>query len=176
MKTRNEIYKGINNKIDHQYAVLEVLLDIRDSLTEKKLPHAHCKCMNLDGQCPNYHYATCSICKPEKKLPVECECELCEQISKFGGAFECTKGEPEKTVESEWEREIRFLATDAGQGDKDKIIEIVRNLLTSHTEQKKEELEKSIKSLQTYSGIDGEPIDDGRMLSKNDVVHLIKEL
>jgi hypothetical protein len=34
MRTREEIEKGIANKVDHEYAKLEVLLDIRDSLTQ----------------------------------------------------------------------------------------------------------------------------------------------
>lgn len=28
--------------------------------TEKKCEHPHCRCMNLDKQCPNFHYADCN--------------------------------------------------------------------------------------------------------------------
>lgn len=29
-------------------------------IEEKKCFHAHCRCMNSDGQCQNFHYANCN--------------------------------------------------------------------------------------------------------------------
>lgn len=33
---------------------------------QHKDDHAHCRCMNLDGECPNNHYADCEICRTEQ--------------------------------------------------------------------------------------------------------------
>lgn len=148
MKTRNEIYKGINNKIDHQYAVLEVLLDIRDSLTEKKLPE-----------------------------PVT--------FGPISGSDNPFKPEPEKTAES-WEKKFDEKFPYKIQGSPKhtplrfidrEIKAFIDNLLTSHTEQKKEELIEKIEKLARFID-DDIPVGEIRYqcVRLNDVVHLIKEL
>lgn len=125
------------------------VINVLNSLTEKKLPveceeekkipHAHCKCMNLDGQCPNYHFATCPICKPEK------------------------------TAESEWKSKVRKLWERTNSSDD--WINLINDILSSHTEQKKEELIEKINKL-----IERPIAKTVPMLLKSDVLHLIKEL
>lgn len=118
----------------------------------------------------------------EKKLPVECECEEvkleCPNKSRYGvcqvkgcGYCSSSKCEPEKTAESEWEKELD-LRLKNWQGDiyywKHDMKDFIRKLLTSHTEQKKKELREIIIKWYKERG--------GVYAGVNDILDLIKEL
>lgn len=114
----------------------------------------------------------------EKKLLVECECGYPESH-----AEDCSKYEPEKTAESEWEKELD-LRLKNWQGDiyywKHDMKDFIRNLLTSHTEQKKKELETKVRDLAPYlTNVSFFPHDEPKIvqtINRKDILHLIKEL
>lgn len=115
---------GIDNEARDK---INEITEVLNSLTEKKIPHAHCKCMNLDEQCPNYHFATCPICKPEKTAESEVDRTADIWAEKFDEIVELhVNGEDTR---KQFGREAK---------------KFILSLLTSHTEQKKKELIEKI--------------------------------
>jgi len=194
MRTREEILKHYNGGYAIENDMLEVLLDIRDSLTEKNCSHTLAvKTFN------NKYYLYCNKCgvtmdSSEKKLPVyQCKHSKHEEIP----CPDCVKlpveCEPEKMAESIQieaitEKDGMFyiaIKTNALKEDLEVVTQrYISDLLTSHTEQKKEELIKKIELLRMsrIRGIGNLEWDEHnkKAIITDEVIdkilHLIKEL
>lgn len=93
---------------------------------------------NALTHCPNCHCPN-RVFPPNYKCPCSCHSpqdtkhEMGQAHKRFLNNSHMLHEEPKLKFDpqdtKEWEKQIRFLATDPGYGDKDKIIEIVRTLL-----------------------------------------------
>lgn len=72
---------------------------------------AHCKCMNLGGNCPNNHYATCAEHSPKTTPPMRTS-EITKENLRVGDVLWLRKSLPGGSTTEDEYRIISFLNDD----------------------------------------------------------------
>lgn len=105
---------------------------------EKKCTGAHCKCMNLDGECPNMHHADCVEHNPYLKSPTKPSIE----------------GEWLRSEWSQFYTNIGMQPIHLGMIAKNTIADWWLEKLSTHTQNVLESLKVEVKSLTENAGHD----------------------